>query len=145
MKREPALHSLSHEHHRALGAAMKLRRAGEEVDASEAAAAFRDFWASEGRRHFRAEDEVLLPRFARYGDPTDPAVVRVLTEHVAIRRRAADLESGEESAEALRELGELLDGHVRHEERVLFPMVERAMPADALAELGEALERGPAE
>jgi hemerythrin-like domain-containing protein len=121
--------------------AQRLSRATAET-AGEARAAFLEFWNAEGRAHFRAEEEILLPSFASYGSATDDAVIRVLTEHVDLRRRAADL-ARETAAplEALHELGEALASHIRHEERTLFPLIERTLPADALGELAAALER----
>jgi iron-sulfur cluster repair protein YtfE (RIC family) len=71
--------------------------------------------------------------------------VRVLTEHVDLRRRGADLEARPtpEPAE-LRELGERLESHIRHEERVLFPMIEAALPAEELERLAAELVRAEA-
>ena len=66
----------------------------------------------------------------------------MLVDHVALRRMAADLEAEAEPAlDQLHELGERLEGHIRHEERVLFPLIEQAMPEPELAELGEAVAR----
>ena len=46
---------------------------------------------------------------------------------------------------ALRELGERLESHIRFEERVLFPMIEEALPVDELERLGAAFARAEAE
>ena len=35
--------------------------------------------------------------------------------------------------------GDLLREHIRHEENVVFPLIEAAMPEDALAVLGQQL------
>jgi Hemerythrin HHE cation binding domain len=84
MKRSKALEALSHQHHQGLFAALHLKRAGRET-AVEARQVFLDFYAREGSRHFRAEEELLLPAFARHTGVDDPAIVRVLTEHVDLR------------------------------------------------------------
>jgi hemerythrin-like domain-containing protein len=140
MKRSEALQQLSRDHHRALETALKLRRATE-TDAKTARREFLDFWRGHGAIHFRLEEDVMLPRSAPYVDPTDPAVVRVLTDHVEIRRRAGELADGERSDPAeLHQLGELLDDHVRHEERVLFPMIEQALPEDELTRLAQRID-----
>lgn len=141
MKRDEALTPLSHEHHHALHQALQLKRA----DKSSAAEALRDmvdFFDTEGALHFRVEEEVLLPAYVRDGgaDAADAAIARVLTDHVWIRARIATLrEMGEPAVEDLRELGERLDAHVRHEERVLFPAIEAALSAQQLESLGRAL------
>ena len=141
MKRDEALTPLSHDHHQALHQALRLKRA----DESSAAAALRDmvdFFDAHGALHFRVEEEVLLPAFVRDGgaDATDAAIARVLTDHVWIRARIGALrDAGEVRVEAVRELGERLDEHVRHEERVLFPAIEAALSGERLASLGQAI------
>ncbi|HEY1357718.1 MAG TPA: hemerythrin domain-containing protein [Thermoleophilaceae bacterium] len=140
MERSDALKPLSRDHHRGLFVAMKLKRADERT-ASEAREAFLDFFRSDARRHFRIEEELLLPAYARHGSAEEAAVVRVLTDHVELRSAAAD---PPESLDSLHLLGQLLDSHIRHEERVLFPMVEQALPGDELARLGAEIERAEA-
>ncbi|HEY7152195.1 MAG TPA: hemerythrin domain-containing protein [Solirubrobacterales bacterium] len=140
MKRSEALQQLSRDHQHALAVALELRRAGagEEARARER---FLGFWGTEGAHHFRVEEDVLLPGCAAAVSPTDPAVVRVLTDHVEIRRRAADLaEVTDPPASELNELGELLKDHVRHEERVLFPAIEQALPPEELERLAQRTE-----
>lgn len=123
---------LSRDHHRALEAALVLKRADAE-GAARAAASFLEFWRGHGIAHFRIEEEVLLPEAARCIDPTDPRMVRVLTDHVEIRSRADALGGAHEPEVAeLNQLGEILAGHVRHEERILFPLIERELSAEAL-------------
>jgi hemerythrin-like domain-containing protein len=135
VKRSDALAHLSRQHHQGLFAAMKLKRA-DAAGAAEARDAFVDFWEREGRDHFRAEEELLLPAFARHGEPDHPAVVRVLVEHVDLRRRGEDAAaSADPDPGELHELGERLERHIRHEERVLFPLIEDVLPADELARL----------
>jgi hemerythrin-like domain-containing protein len=140
MKRSEALSPLSRDHHQGLFVALQLRRADADT-AAQAREAFLSFFERDGARHFRVEEEVLLPAYARHGEPDQPAVVRVLVEHVDLRRRAQDLAGGAEGDVAeLRDLGERLEGHIRHEERVLFPMIEEALPAEELEQLAAAVE-----
>jgi hemerythrin-like domain-containing protein len=139
MKRDEALQQLSRDHHRALEVALKLRRA----TAADAVPARDRFMESgeHGALHFRVEEDVMLPAFARHGDPTGPEVVRVLTDHVEIRRRAADLESASDpDAADLNALGEMLNDHVRHEERVLFPLIEESLPPAELKTLARRID-----
>ncbi|HSD22807.1 MAG TPA: hemerythrin domain-containing protein [Solirubrobacterales bacterium] len=124
MKRSAALKPLSRDHHQALVAAQRLRRA---ESVAEAAPLFLEFWDEHGRNHFQVEEEVLLPTWAEHGPHDHPAVVRVLTDHVAIRRDAARVRGGEASLEDLHELGGRLDRHVRFEEKELFPLIERTL------------------
>ena len=141
MKRSEALKVLSHQHHQGLFAALQLKRARKET-AAEARRAFLDFFGREGARHFRAEEELLLPAYARHSGCDRPEIVRVLTEHLDLRRRGQDVEASADSdPSALRELGERLERHIRFEERELFPMIEAALPDDELTRLGAAFAR----
>jgi hemerythrin-like domain-containing protein len=101
-----------------------------------------EFFDAHGALHFRVEEEVLLPGYVRDAgaDPNDDQIVRVLTDHVWIRARIAALREATAPPPAeLRELGQRLDDHVRHEERVLFPAIEQALSAEQLAALGQAV------
>lgn len=141
MKRDPALASLSRDHHQALFVAQKLRRATAET-AGEARDAVLCFWEQHGRGHFRLEEEVLLPAYAGYGDPHHPLVARALCDHAAIRHRVDTIARDPDAKVAgLHELGAHLGAHVRLEERQLFPLIERAMPAAQLAAVAVALEQ----
>jgi hemerythrin-like domain-containing protein len=140
MRRAEALKSLSRDHHHGLVAAQRLRRVAE-TDAHASRAAFLDFWRQEGEFHFRVEEGVLLPRIARRIEPTHSAVIQVLTDHVELRHRALELEAAEDAPlEMLRETGELLERHIRHEERVLFPLIEEALSDTELEELAQAVD-----
>jgi hemerythrin-like domain-containing protein len=141
MKRDPALTRLSRDHQHGLAVALQLRRATAETGPM-AGAAFVAFWEEEGQRHFRAEEEVLLPLATRRVPAAHEAVVRVLVEHVDIRRRAAELaRTPLAELDDLHELGDRLHQHIRYEERVLFPLIERTLPEEELSAVADALER----
>lgn len=141
MKRNQALIPLSHDHQHGLAISHELRQ----VSAEEAAVArdkFLAFWNVEGRHHFRIEEEVLLPAVAHALPPTHDAVLRVLSDHVEIRRRAADLGAAAVPPLGdLRALGDSLERHIRHEERVLFPLIEESLSGPELESLGASVER----
>jgi hemerythrin-like domain-containing protein len=145
MQRSKELAVLSREHHVALELALRLQRATD-TDADTVTRATLDFWREEGREHFRLEEELLLPAFARHAGADDPDVVRVLVDHVDIRCRITDLEIGARvDVAALNALGELLQDHVRYEERTLFGRIEETLEAAELAALGSALHASGAE
>jgi hemerythrin-like domain-containing protein len=142
MKRVEALQPLSRDHLKALLAAKRLRNA---ADASAASRDFLEFWDGEGQRHFRVEEEVLLPGWALKSPVDRVAVVRMLEEHLAIRRGALRAVAAEATIEELRDLGQLLDDHVRFEERELFPMIEEALDPDSLRRLATAIRHAEEE
>jgi hemerythrin-like domain-containing protein len=148
MKRSRELTPLSHDHHHGLVHAHRLQKAAagdEEHPVGETAVAFLDFWRADTRVHFRKEEEALLPVMARYGVAVDQEpVVEMLLQHARIRglvlRLADEVAAGEAGPETLREIGELLEEHIRLEERVVFPLAEESLPKEALAEVAARLE-----
>ena len=142
MKRHPALHPLSQHHHFALIQALEMRRAAQAPSAGRAAALrqaaqkFLRSWKKIGQQHFREEEEVLLPAYARHTHlDRDAAVIRMLAEHAEIRARISQLEelldASSKVARAIKEhvaaLARLLHDHVRLEENEIFPSVEKAL------------------
>lgn len=148
LKRDPALQALSRDHHGALVQARALRLAAGGTPAERrrhpllaTARAFLDFCERELRGHFDDEERVLLPR-CRETDREGSE--RILAEHRELEGRIASIRSalaeGGDPAPAMAEAGQLLDDHVRYEERAFFEGVQRALSADALTEIGRAID-----
>jgi len=111
------------------------------------ARAFLRFWSEDTSPHFREEEEVLLAVFARHGgDLAAEPIHEMVADHARIRGLVMTLieedESGEVERETLREVGERLEAHIRLEERRVFPLVEAALPEEALEEIGTRLATG---
>jgi hemerythrin-like domain-containing protein len=149
MKRAPELRDLSDHHHRGLVQARRLRRAatGDEANMpEETAEAFLEFWQEGTTTHFREEEEVLLPVLARYREDLlgrEP-VVEMLLQHARIRGLVMGLsdevKGGSVRLETLGSIGELLESHIRLEEREVFSTIEEALPEEALREVADRLE-----
>jgi len=117
-----------------LEAALRLRRATAD-DLDDAVGRFREFWSERGRRHFEIEEELVLP--ALEGDQAwDGLADRVRQEHEQLRTRAESLDTVE-SAHAL---GQLLNDHVRFEERELFQVLEARLDPGQLSRLGQEIK-----
>lgn len=131
MKRHPALIPFSHDHHHALVQARRLKEAasGSEAERRAAAVAFVEFFRADSVRHFREEEELLFPLL----DPPPPLVERLLVEHVRLHSLVGRMERGETNPATLKVAGELLEAHVRAEERELFPLLQESVPEDELA------------
>jgi hemerythrin-like domain-containing protein len=153
MKRHSSLHPLSQHHHFALIQALGMRRATEmPAEKRDAAVArqtekFLAFWHKTGIAHFREEEEVLLPAYARHTRLNqDAGVIRMLADHAEIRaivqvleqRRAEKLPI--EAAELAR-LAKLLHDHIRFEENEVYPRIERVLGEENLNAMGRGLTR----
>lgn len=68
----------------------------------------------------------------------DDSLARLFEERATMRARVDSLrDAGTPELPAwLRKLGEILERHIRREERELFPLCERKIPAPELASLG---------
>jgi len=121
MKRHPSLQPLSDDHHRALVLARRLRRDPGGSDAAGLAALEREVrreFETQLEPHFHIEESLLLPALEEKGEAR--LVERTLEDHARLRA----LVRGRWSEETARELGALLERHVRFEERILFPQAE---------------------
>jgi hemerythrin-like domain-containing protein len=149
MKRAPELRDLSDHHHRGLVQARRLRKAatGDEANPpEETAEAFLEFWQEGTTAHFREEEEVLLPVLARYREDLlgQHSVVEMLLQHARIRGLVMGLSDevkvGGVRPQTLGSIGELLEAHIRLEEREVFPTIEEALPEETLREVSARLE-----
>lgn len=145
MKRSRELKPLSSEHHQALLVAFQLKQglaghadsAGAPRDLPGLLALARRFEEQVLRPHAKAEED-LLGQYLTAGDMT-----RLRSEHKELARlvdtartaRSADLRAG------LGSFADLLERHVRWEERELFPYAEAHMDEAALATIGGELEK----
>ena len=134
MRRSLALRSLSRDHHQSLVVARNLFRA---TDDRAGALALR--WRHlDGKDHFRIEEEILLPGWMDSCSQADAAMVtRVLAEHALIRADFSEYERFGLGMTGLAELGQSLQRHIRFEERILFPQIERSMGEAELTTLAE--------
>ena len=133
MKRHTALIPLTHDHHHALAQARRLRLASQQSSEQRLAQAreFLIFFDRDTVEHFRDEEEVVFPLVV--GEPeAETHLSRLMLEHLRIHALVgvlrASVERGNVEGPALEDLGILLTGHIRYEEKVLFPFIERAIP-----------------
>lgn|SRR5690625_4662302 len=139
IKRHDTLKPFSRHHMVGLHVALKLSRAGTDesrLTIEEIIRDAREFWQPGGQEHFREEEEILLPAYAVYADINQQEIIEMLLEHITIRAGMNKLlgKVGM-SPQEMQELGKLLESHIRKEERIIFPMIEKALPEEKLEEL----------
>ena len=145
--RHPSLVPLSHDHHHGLALALKCRKQAlgqiKPMGADglrERAKEFQDFFSANLIQHFRAEEEVLFP-FLRSLVPESQAMIDELTkDHERIRSVKVQLESDTGLGKLIFDLGDLLERHIRREERELFPLFESHIDAAEAVVVGEKIK-----
>lgn len=136
MRRHDALIPLSHDHHHALVQVRLLKKAAEESEGSriETARAFLDFFRGGTIDHFREEEEKVFP-LGVDSPELRAKLEQVMFEHLQIRKLVLGLQQevdiGSVSRDQMVRLATVLERHIRFEEKVVFPEIER-VAADVL-------------
>jgi hemerythrin-like domain-containing protein len=141
LKRREELQALSEDHHNVLVIALRCRRlaAGAlDVDRAEYWASVIEFYALQIVPHFEVEERYLLPALCALGE-TEMAE-RILDEHERLRAMMTN-EIPDDSA--LNAFGQLLDDHIRYEERVVFEATQDRLAPEWLAEIQRASAEAP--
>ncbi len=143
-KRSRELRPLSSEHHQALLVAFQLKKAlaghaetaGAPRDLDGLVALARRFEESVFLAHIQAEEELL----GRHLSPEDAR--RLKEEHRQLRDLLAEARAARHASRRgpLLAFADLLERHVRWEERELFERIEAAVAPAVLAVLGHELE-----
>ncbi|MBO9617862.1 MAG: hypothetical protein J7539_02405 [Niabella sp.] len=137
MKRNTHLVPLSREHHYGLLFCWKIRQGVTlKVAAARIVPYVRYFYETHLRQHFHEEEATLFTN-------NDPYCQRALTEHKEIVQRVLQLTENEPDAAALISFADLLDAHIRYEERVAFPYLEQNLSQEQLDTIGNALRHLP--
>ena len=100
-----------------------------------------DFFARNLDGHFRAEEGILFPFVAKAHPDAGLLIDSLLREHEKIRRGVACLPAETNPAKLLFELGDVLEKHIRREEKELFPLVEAGLAGAEADRVREEIER----
>jgi iron-sulfur cluster repair protein YtfE (RIC family) len=126
MKRHPALQPFSRDHNVGL---VLARRLSTSPDWQAALDEFVNLWNTELQEHFQEEEELLLPL------SSDQERATLLGEHKAIGAYVAWARLGMLGPRDVSRLGQMLNDHIRWEERALFPAIEKRSSEDELRAL----------
>lgn len=135
IKRDENIAPLSREHHGALLFSWKIRQGLKVGISAERIVRFIDwFWQEQLHPHHLKEEKYI------FHPADDPLVQRAVSEHQQIQDDIAALvEAKEFSDDMFHAIANLVERHVRFEERVLFPHLEKIIPEDELIRIGAIL------
>ncbi|MFQ6609964.1 MAG: hemerythrin domain-containing protein [Fidelibacterota bacterium] len=135
MKRFPELRQLSEDHHHGLVLARRARQADRNLESirmiwQEVAEKFR----LELEPHFHIEEQFLAPPLVALGETK--LTRRFNREHRQLRKLVKN--QNEWSLATLLQFGELLEKHIRFEERELFETAQKRLSVDDLKTIEQA-------
>lgn len=138
MKRDANLVPLSRQHFHALALCMRIHR--HRGDGSMLQLEMLALYAGDERFHFQAEEKFLFPAARRIA-AVAPLVRELRAEHTRLRRAFAAARRRTLKSAELTRFADLLEAHIRKEERQLFEECQKQMSAKELTAIGVRMEK----
>lgn len=133
--RNENLYVFSHEHHHGLVFATRLKKASK-VDDETLKKYIIHFWNNALENHFKSEEALFLD-FISEKELKD----QFLAEHKSINALVSDIQTSDiDLVEKTLDLSELLKLHVKFEEKLLFPWLQKNLSTDQLNSIGTSLK-----
>ncbi|MGQ0739308.1 MAG: hemerythrin domain-containing protein [Bacteroidota bacterium] len=138
IKRSVELQPLSREHHDGLLYVWKIRQGlNNNTDIEKLREYTGWYWKNHIRPHFFQEEKVLATRM-----PDNPLVQRMKKDHDYIRELIIAIDKDLHRQDLIR-LADLIEQHIRFEERELFGYMEEHLAPEELAAIHTQLEKHP--
>jgi len=146
MKRNPALYTLSHDHHQGLILAQQLKKGAPQYKGMPSTLEDKkeytlSFYKTELVKHFQDEEEILFPSVKNKNDELDRKIAEIISEHRKMESLIKDLEETDHLQNVLDELGWLLEKHIRKEERDVFMEIENVLTEEELQVISEEISQ----
>lgn len=138
LKRDKSLIFFSQEHHHALVFCTRLKKADASIEEKIIKDFLQDFWENNLSEHFDLEEKLFLRSL-----PTPSELkTQFLIEHRQIRDLISScLKRSPIDLTKLKLLADTLIAHIRFEERIFFPFLEKELTSEVLTEIGKELAR----
>jgi len=146
--RHPSLIPLSHDHHHGLALALRCRKQAlgqlkpmGAKGSKERAVEVREFFTNHLVVHFRAEEEALFPKLRELVPESAAIVDQLVREHRQLRDGVAQLDTDAGLGKLVFDFGDLLERHIRKEERELFPLFEQHVGETVAEAVGDEIKK----
>lgn len=140
IKRNEHIVKLSRDHHASLLFCWKLRQGIKyHISAERLIKYVQYFWQHHLSIHFKEEEEFL------FVPPHDEVVQKAIDDHqnIKIFVEQISLHGAESGNNVLMELADMVNDHVRYEERILFPHLEEKLSDQQLQKIGSEINKEP--
>lgn len=137
--RSATLQPLTTEHRDGLLFIWKLRQGLANNTTNDKMRAFvGSYWQNHIKPHFFQEEKILAP----YLDPANPLAVKLKNDHNNIREMVLTIDREADRFDFFW-LCNLLESHIRFEERELYPFIEKNLSPEQLKEIEKQLAEHP--
>ena len=145
LKRHPALIPLSHDHQASLLLAMILKKETPQYRGMPGTTEgklklLQQRFQDEIKAHFDKEENILFPIITGRTEEIDVLIDELIGEHNALRFMIEEAKPGPTLYDDIDKIGNLLDDHIRKEERRLFQLIQLNFSEEELAEIGSSIE-----
>jgi len=141
MKRNQNLVTLSWEHHDGLVVAFRLQQGlKNNIRLPDLSGYILFSWEQVLQRHFWQEEQVVHPHLKHTREGRN-AVGRMMNDHNHFRELIDAFKKGQPTGERIDSFIDLLNTHIRFEERKLFPMLENQCSTGELTNIGDFLRQ----
>ncbi|MFO7447337.1 MAG: hemerythrin domain-containing protein [Ignavibacteriaceae bacterium] len=145
MNRHKSLYKLSHDHHHGLKLAQLIKKGAPSFknlpSTAEGKAAYTlEFYNEHLVPHFHQEENVLYPLVKNKNKKLDDLFAEIFEEHKTISRLINDLKNKEFKEDILYLLGDILNKHIKKEEKELFMLIQETLSGEELSHLADLLE-----
>ncbi len=136
IKRNTNIVWLSKDHHIGLLAAWKIRQGTNKNIVLERIKNYvQYFWSNHLQKHFYEEETIL------FNIVSDDNIAEALQQHKNMKALIEMLKAAPGTdVSSLQQFAETLEKHIRFEERIVFPLIEKTLTAEQLNAVGIALQ-----
>lgn len=140
MKRHASLIPLSHDHHMTLLLAQVIKKdapayPGMSKNPNDKAGYIKTHYETHLVKHFEKEEKILFPFVKGRDKEIDALIEELIKDHREIAKNILSINEAPDLVEHLNGLGELMDQHIRKEERVLFERIPELFSEEELKSL----------
>jgi len=141
MKKNENLKTLSWEHHDGLVMSFRLQQGiKNNTNYKEMADYVLYSWNNVFEHHFWQEEQILSIK-KNSSKKSSECISQMVDEHKQIRKLISKIDNNNSDTKLIVEFAELLNKHIRFEERELFPLLENEASANDLKEIGQFLKQ----
>jgi len=140
LKRDKNLIVFSQEHHHTLVFCTRLKKADALTEEKIIKDFIKDFWENNLSEHFSLEEKLFLQSLSTQNE----LVNKFQNDHNEIRELISYcLQTTPTDLPKLKELADSIIAHIRFEERLFFPYLEKELSPEILDQIGRELEHQP--